>query len=148
MKTKFYWVALLASAALIGQAQGGPHGGGGGMGGGFGGGGRVGGGGGRAGPVGGGGGFRGGGFHAAAPAFGGVHRSFGVGARGGGAGVGMPRYSSVGARPLYRRPLYYNGRVGRSVTPSIAARTATRRPLNRFSSTRTPVGQTTASAIH
>src|SRR5437879_13248803 len=67
MKTKFYWVALLASAALIGQAQGGPHGGGGGMGGGFGGGGRVGGGGGRAGPVG--GGFRGGGFHAAAPAF-------------------------------------------------------------------------------
>ena len=23
MKTKFYWVALLASAALIGQAQGG-----------------------------------------------------------------------------------------------------------------------------
>src|SRR5438132_6074426 len=155
MKTKFYWVALLASAALIGQAQGGPHGGGGGMGGGFGGGGRVGGGGGRvgggggrAGPVGGGGGFRGGGFHAAAPAFGGVHRSFGVGARGGGVGFGMPRYSSVGARPLYRRPLYYNGRVGRSVTPSIAARTATRRPLNRFSSTRTPVGQTTASAIH
>jgi len=29
MKTKFYWVALLASAALIGQAQAGdPHGGG------------------------------------------------------------------------------------------------------------------------
>ena len=36
MKTKFYWVALLASAALIGQAQGGPHGEGG-MGGGGGG---------------------------------------------------------------------------------------------------------------
>ena len=36
MKTKFYWVALLASAALIAQAQaGGHHGGGGGMGGGF-----------------------------------------------------------------------------------------------------------------
>ena len=48
MKTKLYWVALLASAALIGQAQGGGnHGGGGGMGGGFGGGGHVVGGGGR-----------------------------------------------------------------------------------------------------
>jgi hypothetical protein len=36
MKTKFYWFALLASAALIAQAQaGGHHGGGGGMGGGF-----------------------------------------------------------------------------------------------------------------
>src|ERR1700730_16706477 len=35
MKTKFYWVALLASAALIAQAQaGGHHGGGGGFGGG------------------------------------------------------------------------------------------------------------------
>src|SRR6202011_2033901 len=106
-------------AALIGQAQGGGYHGGGG---GFGGGGRVGGGG-RAGPVGGGGGFRGGGFHAAAPAFGGVHRSVGVAARGGGVGFGMPRYPSVGARPLYRRPVYYNGRVGRTVTPSIGART-------------------------
>ena len=39
MKTKFYWVALLASAAMIAQANaGGHHGGGGGMGGGFGGG--------------------------------------------------------------------------------------------------------------
>src|SRR6266403_33653 len=38
MKTKYYWVALLASAALIGQAQGGGNpGGGGGMGGGPGG---------------------------------------------------------------------------------------------------------------
>src|SRR6476659_9754133 len=109
MKTKFYWVALLASAALIGQAQGGGY-----QGGGFGGGG-------RAGPVGGGGGFRGGGFHAAAPAFGGVQRSLGVGALGGGVGFGMPRYPSVGARPLYRRPVYSNGRVGRSVTPSIGA---------------------------
>src|SRR4051795_10139932 len=127
MKTKFYWVALLASAALIGQAQGGDnHRGGGGMGGGFGG------GGGRAGPVGGSGGFRGGGFHAAAPAFGGVHRSVGVGARGGGVGFGIPRYSSVGTRPLYRRPVYYNGRVGQSVTPSIGARTAASQPQNRF----------------
>src|SRR5437870_6024495 len=143
MKTKFYWVALLASAALIGQAQGGPHGGGGGMGGGFGGGGRVGGGGGRAGPVG--GGFRGGAFHAAAPAFGGVRRSIGVGSRGGGVGFGMPRYPSVGARPLYRRPVYYNGRVGRPVTPSIGARTAVSQPQNRFSSTRNPVGQRPAA---
>jgi hypothetical protein len=138
MKTKFYWVALLASAALIGQAQGGPHGGGG-LGGGFGG------GGGRAGPVGGGGGFRGGGFHAAAPAFGGVQRSVGVGARGGGVGFGIPRYSSVGTRPLYRRPVYFNGRVGRSVTPSIGARTVASQPQNRFSSTRNPVGQRPAA---
>jgi hypothetical protein len=134
MKTKFYWVALLASAALIGQAQGGPHGGGGGFGGG-----------GRAGPVGGGGGVRGGGVHAAAPAFGGVHSSVGVGARGGGVGFGVPRYSSVGARPLYRRPVYNNGRVGRSVTPSIGARTVASRPENRFSSTRNPVGQRPAA---
>jgi hypothetical protein len=151
MKTKFYWVALLASAGLIGQAQGGPHGGGGGMGGGFGspgfsGGGHVVGGGGRAGPVGGGGGFRGDGFHAAAPAFGGVHRSFGVGTRGGGVGFGIPRYSSVGARPLYRRPLYYNGRVDGSVAPSIAAKTAASRPENRFNSIRNPVGQRPAVA--
>jgi hypothetical protein len=137
MKTKFYWVALLASAALIGQAQGGPHGGGGGMGGGFGGGGRVGGGGGRAGPVGGGGGFRGGGFHAAAPAFGGARRSFGVGSRGGGVGFGMPHY---------QRPVYLNGRVVRSVTPSIGARAAVSRPQNRLSSTRNPVGQRAPAA--
>jgi len=146
MKTKFYWVALLASAALIGQAQGGGYHGGGG---GFGGGGRVGGGGGRAGPVGGGGGFRGGGFHAAAaPAFGGMHRSVGVAARGGGVGFGIPRYSSVGARPLYRRPAYYNGRVGRSVTPSIGARTAVSQPQNRFGSIRNPVGQRPAAAFN
>ena len=137
MKTKFYWVALLASAALIGQAQGGP---------GFSGGGHVVGGGVRAGPVGGGAGFRGSGFHAAAPAFGGARRSFGVGARGGGVGFGTPRYSSIGARPLYRRPMYYNGRVGRSVTPPIGARTAAGRPQNRFSSTRNPVGQRPATA--
>src|SRR5438093_6746744 len=144
MKTKFYWVALLASAALIGQAQGGGYHGGGG---GFGGGGRVGGGG-RAGPVGGGGGFRAGGFHAAAPAFGGVRRSFGVGARGGGVGFGIPRYSSFGARPLYRRPVYYNGRVGRSVTPSLGARTAASRSQYRFSSTRNLVGQGWAAEVN
>jgi hypothetical protein len=141
MKTKFYWVALFASAAVIGQAQGGDNHGGGGMGGGFGGGGFSGGGhvvggGIRAAPVG--SGFRGGGFHAAAPAFGG-------GARGGGVGFGIPRYSSVGARPLYRRPVYYNGRVGRSVTPSIGARTVASQPQNRFSSTRNPVGQRPAA---
>src|SRR4030095_15479515 len=138
MKTKFYWVALLASATLIGQAQGGGyHGGGGGFGGG-----------GRAGPVGGGGGFRGGGFHAAGPAFGGARRSLGVGARGGGVGFGIPRYSSFGARPLYRRPVYYNGRVGRSITPSIGARTAVSQPQNRFSPTRNPVGQRPAAAFN
>src|SRR5438874_12140159 len=137
MKTKFYWVALLASAALIGQAQGGPHGGGG-MGGGFGGGGgHVGGG--RAGPVGGGGGFRGGGFRAATPAFGGARRSFGVGSRGGGVGFGMPDY---------RRPVYLNGRVARSVTPSIGGRTAASRPQNRFSSTRNPALQRPAAAFN
>ena len=146
MKTKFLWVALLASATLIGQAQGGGNqGGGGGRGGGFGGG-HVSGGGGRAGPVG--GGFRGGGFHAAAPAFGGAYRSVGMGARGGGVGFGIPRYSSFGARPSYRRPIYYNGRVGRSITPSIGARTAASQPQNRFSSTRNPVGQRPAAAFN
>jgi hypothetical protein len=153
MKTKFYWVALLASAALIGQAQGGGNHGGGGMGGGFGGrgfsgGGHAVGGGVRAGPVGGGGGFRGGGFHAPAPAFGGARRSLGVGARGGGVGFGMPRYSSFGARPSYRRPVYYNGRVGRPVAPSLGARTAASRPQNRFNSTRNPGGQRPAAAFN
>src|SRR6266436_390518 len=123
------------SMALTFAAWAGPHGGGGG---GFGGGGRVGGGGGRAGPVG--GGFRGGGFHAAAPAFGGARRSFGVAARGGGVGFGIPRYSSLAARPSYRQPVY-NGRVGRSITPSIGARTTASRPQDRFNSTRNAVGQ-------
>src|SRR6266480_2884266 len=150
MKTKSYWVALLASAALIGQAQGGGnHGGGGGMGGGFAAGGFSGGshvvgGGGRAGPVGGGGGFHGSGFHAAAPAFSGARRSFGVGVRGGGVGFGIPRYSSFGARPSYRQPVY-NGRIRRSVTPSLGARTAVSQPQNRFNSTRNPVGQRPAA---
>src|SRR5436190_17680767 len=147
MKTKFYWVALLASATVIGQAQGGDNHGGG-MGGGFGGrsfsgGGNVVGGGVRAAPVG--SGFRGGGFHAAAPASGGARTSVGVGARGGGVGFGIPRYSSVGARPLYRRPVYYDGRVGRSVTPSVGARTVASQPQNRFSSTRNPVRQRPAA---
>ena len=139
MKTKLYWVALLASAALVGQAQGGGNHGGGGMGGGFSGGGHVSGGGGRAGPVGGGGGFRGGGFRGASPAFGGAHGSFGVGSRGGGVGFGMPHY---------QRPVYLNGRVARSVTPSIGARTAASRPQNRFSSTRNAVGQRAAAAFN
>ena len=142
MKTKFYWVALLASAALIGQAKGGPHNGTEGMGGG--GGGHVVGGGVRAGPVG--GGFRGGGFHTAAPSFGGTHTSVGMGARGCGVGFGIPRYSSVGARPSYRRPAYYNGRVVRPVTPSIGARTTASQPQNRFSSTRNAAGQRAAAA--
>jgi hypothetical protein len=132
MKTKFYWVALLASAALIGQAQGGGnHGGGGG----FSGGGHVVGGGGRAEPVG--GGFRGGGFRAASPAFRGARGSLGVGSRGGGVGFGMPHY---------QRPVYLNGRVARSVTPSIGARTTASRPQNRFSSTRNPAGQRLVAA--
>ena len=126
----------VTSIALTHAAWAGPHGGGG-----FSGGGHVGGGGGRAGPVGGGGGFRGGGFHAAGPAFGGTRRSFGGAAPEGGVAFGMPRYSSLGARPPYRQPVYYNGRVGRSVTPSIGARTAASRPQNRFNATRNPVGQ-------
>jgi hypothetical protein len=129
----------ITSIALTHAAWAGPHGGGGG---GFGGGGHVGGGGGRAGPVG--GGFRGGGFHAAAPAFGGARRSFGVAARGGAVGFGIPRYSSLGARPSYRQPVY-NGRVGRSVTSSIGARTAASRPQNPFNSTRNTVGQRSAA---
>ena len=137
MKTKLYWVALLMSVALIGQAQGGGNHGGGGMGGGFSGGGHVSGGGGRAGPVG--GGFRGGGFQAASPAFGGARRSFGVASRGGGVGFGMPHY---------QRPVYLNGRVARSVTPSISPRTAASRPQNRFSSTRNALGQRPAAAFN
>src|SRR6266496_4475547 len=144
---KFRFLSLLGitSISLAHAAWADPHGGGFG-GGGFSGGGRVGGGGGRAGPIGGGGGLRGSGFHAAAaPAFGGARRSFGVAARGGGVGFGMPRYSSFGARPSYRRPVYYNGRGGRSVTPFIGARTAASRSQNRFSSIRNPVGQRPAT---
>ena len=149
MKTKFYWVALLASAALIGQAQGGPHGGGRRTSGrDFSGGGHV---------VGGASGLDQLEAEAVSVAVASTQqprrsvacsRSFGVGARGGGVGFGIPRYSSSGARPLYRRPVYYNGRVGRSVTPSIGARTAASRPQNRFSSTRNPVGQRPAAAFN
>jgi hypothetical protein len=47
-----------------------------------------------------------------------------VGSRGGGVGFGMPDY---------RRPVYLNGRVARSVTPSIGARTTAGRPQSRVS---------------
>ena len=51
--------------------------------------------------------------------------------------------------PHYQRPLYLNGRVARSVTPSIDARTAASRPQNRLSSTRNPVvGQRPAAAFN
>jgi putative peptidoglycan binding protein len=107
-----------------------------------------------AGHGGGGGGFGGGGFHGG---------GFGGGFHGGGfrGGVGFngarfsggirnfagagPRFSSFG-HPSSRQPPIYNGRVGRSVTPSIAARTASNRPQNRFGSTRTPVGRRPALA--
>src|SRR4029077_2487233 len=74
---------------------------------------------------------------AASPAFGGARRSFGVGSRGGGVGFGMPHY---------QRPVYLNGRVARSVSPSIGARTTAGRPQNRFNSTRNPVGQQPGAA--
>jgi hypothetical protein len=51
------------------------------------------------------------------------------------------RRSVVRARPSYRQPIYYNGRVGQSITPSIGARTAASRPQNRFNSTPNSVGQ-------
>ena len=50
--------------------------------------------------------------------------------------------------PHYQRPVYLNGRVARSVTPSIGARTAASRPQNRFSSTRNAVGQRPAAAFN
>ena len=50
--------------------------------------------------------------------------------------------------PHYQRPVYYNGQVARSVTPSIGARTTASRPQNRFSSTRNPVGQRPAAAFN
>ena len=93
MKTKFYWFALLASAALIAQAQAGGHvGGGGGMGGHVGGGGGMGGhfggGGGTGGHFGGGGGMGG---HFAAPARGGAVSSF----------HSMPMRNFGGGRMIY-----------------------------------------------
>jgi hypothetical protein len=104
----------------------------------------------------GGGGFGGGGFHGGG--FGGGHVGGGVGSRGGGVGFGGarfsggvpnfagggPRFSSFG-HPSSRQP-FFNGRVGRSVTPSIRARTASNRPQNRFGTTRNAVGQRSAAA--
>jgi Putative peptidoglycan binding domain len=109
----------------------------------------------------GGGGFGGGGFHGGGfrgGGFRGGHVGGGVGRRGGGVGFGGarfsggvphfagggPRFSSFG-HPSSRQPIY-NRRVGRSVTPSIGARTASNRPQNRFSSTRNAVGQRSAAA--
>jgi len=100
MKTKFYWVALLASAAMIAQANaGGHHGGGGGIGGGFG------------------GGFAGG---RPAPARGGAYSSYHpmpTRSFGGGTIYPGPHYSSFGMRsaPATFRPYYVNPNVGRQV---------------------------------
>jgi hypothetical protein len=105
---------------------------------------------------GGGGGFHGGGFRGGG--FGGGHVGGGVGSRGGGVGFGGarfsagvpnfagggPRFSSFG-HPSSRHPIY-EGRVGRSVTPSIGARTASNGPQNRFGLTRNAVGQRRAAA--
>jgi putative peptidoglycan binding protein len=90
MKTKFYWFTLLASAALIAQAQGGGHPGGGGGGhSGFAG------GGGRAGFAGGGGGHISSPGYMAGPSFHSVpHGNFG----GGRFVAPGPRFSSIGAR--------------------------------------------------
>ena len=105
----------------------------------------------------GGGGFGGGGFHGGGFRGGGF--GGGVGSRGGGVGFGGahlsggvpnfagggPRFSSFG-HPSSRQPVY-DGRPGRSITPSIGARTASNRPQNRFGSTRnTVVGQRSAAA--
>jgi hypothetical protein len=104
----------------------------------------------------GGGGFGGGGFHGGGFRGGGF--GGGVGSRGGGVGFGGahlsggvpnfagggPRFSSFG-HPSSRQPVY-DGRPGRSITPSIGARTASNRPQNRFGSTRNTVGQRSAAA--
>jgi hypothetical protein len=142
MKTK-YLTSLLVGitfAALGPATWAAGHGGGGG--GGFHGGGGF-----------GGGGFHGGGFRGGG--FGGGHVGGGVGSRGGGVGFGGarfsggvpnfagggPRFSSFG-HPSSRQPIS-NGRGGRSVSPSIVARTASNR---RFSSTRNAVGQRSGAA--
>src|SRR4029434_2172836 len=142
MKTK-YLTSLLVGitfAALGPATWAAGHGGGGG--GGFHGGGGF-----------GGGGFHGGGFRGGG--FGGGHVGGGVGSRGGGVGFGGarfsggvpnfagggPRFSSFG-HPSSRQPIS-NGRGGRSVSPSIGARTASNR---RFSSTRNAVGQRSGAA--
>ena len=102
MKTKFYWLALLASAALVAPAQaGGHHGGGGGFAGGGGGGGRSGGGGHFGGGArfsggGGGGHFGGGRFGAPGPRFSamGGSSSFRQHSMNGGAAMGTRRFAS------------------------------------------------------
>jgi len=133
---KFILLSLIGITSIAftqpGWAAG--HGGGGGgfHGGGFGG-----------GHFGGGGGFRGGGFRGGG-GFGAPRGSFGVVSRGGGVGFGVPRYSSFGARPSYRQPVY-NGRVGQSVTHAARATTASNRAQNRFGSTRNGAGQRPAA---
>jgi len=159
MKTKrIFSIIGLTLLALSPTTWAAGHGGGGGGGFGGGGGGHSGGGGG--GGFHGGGGFGGGGFHGGgfrSGGFGGGHFGGGM-SRGGGVGFGGarfsggvrnfagvgPRFSSFG-HPSSRQPIS-NGRVGRSVTPSIGARTASNRPQNRFSSTRNAVGQRSAAA--
>src|SRR6266404_2102649 len=134
MKTK-HLISLLVGITFVALgpatwAAG--HGGGGGGGGGFHGGGGFGGGGGfHGGGFGGGVGGRGGGV-----GFGGAHFSGGAGNF---AGAG-PRFSSFG-HPSSRQPVY-DGRPGRSMTPSIGAGTASNQPAsnqpqNRFSSSGT-----------
>ena len=104
----------------------------------------------------GGGGFGGGGFHGGG--FRGSGFGGGAGSRGGGVGFsggrfsgGVPNFAGVGPRfssfghPSYRQPVY-NGRIGRSVTPSIGARAVSNRPQNSFGSTRNVVGQRSAAA--
>src|SRR6266404_3025497 len=123
MKTK-HLISLIVGITFVALGPAtwaaGHGGGGGGGGGGFHGGGGFGGGGGfHGGGFGGGAGGRGGGV-----GFGGAHFSGGAGNFAGGG----PRFSSFG-HPSSRQPVY-DGRVGRSVTSSNGARTASNRPQN------------------
>src|SRR3989449_2450202 len=100
----------------------------------------------------GGGGFRRGGFS-------GGHVGGGVGSRGGGVGFGGarfsgsvpnfagggPRFSSFGS-PSYRQPVY-NGRVGRSVTPSMGITRASNRQQKHFVSSGGSTTQGLRSAV-
>src|SRR5437868_5500610 len=108
MKTKFYWVALLASAALTApvQAGGGSHGGGGGGGGSF------------AAP------HAGGGAHAAAPAFHSAPR----GNFGGGRFMAPgPRFSSYGAPMTFRKQRFGASDRAFARSHQFATETANRR---------------------
>src|SRR2546430_3676848 len=110
MKTKFYWVALLASAALTApvQAGGGSHGGGGGGGGG----------GSFAAP------HAGGGAHAAAPAFHSAPR----GNFGGGRFMAPgPRFSSYGAPMTFRQQRFGASDRAFARSHQFATETANRR---------------------